>query len=133
MSERLLRAAQLLAAAAELLAREVAAAEAVVPPARPEAYGVREVAALLHRPVSTVRQWAEEGAFPNARKERGRWMVPAGSVEQFIAGLPPKPTRDVAAGATIAPAPNPGPGPGRARDAGAPDLGAWRRARRAER
>jgi len=117
----LLQAARLLADAAALLARAVAAGRdpgAAVPPV----FTVPTLAAHLRRSASTIRQWCERGEL-EARRVKGRWYITADAVERFLGGAPPEPRADVAPGAPITPAPGPRARPPRGRPTG---LGAWR-------
>ena len=85
---------------------------------------VRQLGEQLHRSPSTVRAWVEAGRFAGAVKVGRGWLVPAVAVSAFLDGQRPD---SPAAGGTISPVPSPRPRPRGARDATAPDLGAWRR------
>jgi len=118
VSEPLLRAAQLLAEAAELLARAVAGRDQG--PATPAVFTVPTLAVHLHRSASTIRGWCERGEL-EARRVKGRWYIRAEAVERFLGG--PQPDGAAPTSTTM---PTPQPHRTRAHAAG---IGAWRQER----
>jgi len=83
---------------------------------------VREVAARLGRPVSTIRAWIAAGRFESAYKLSERdWRVPVAAVTAFVEARKPL----VVEG--LEPAPVKRRPSRRAADGEAVDLGAWRK------
>lgn len=113
--ERLRQAAELLPPGVSVVVPREALLEVLGPvrgadtASASEMLTVRDVAVRLHRSPSTIRSWVERSEFDGAVKIKGRsWLIPAAAIPTFL-------KRQRAGGSS----------------ARTPDLGEWRRHRRA--